>query len=236
MTRLVPPELEPAWRAVPALADLAARAFGTPVARIRFVGAIWRSPMAATLAIGLAFLRLTGRLVAIDRHAMLTLTPVGPTPSRIRHRLVAAAVGLAAGLPIAMVAFGVYVVLEAGLGRTAADTVLLLMAVAVVVELVPSVVRVVRHRGRVTGVADRLGAEGGAVFEAGMAAAWPRGQGHFSRLRDAAAAAGAARNITVVADARDDYAAAIYRRAGFVPYQQGDSLLLRWPPPDSGTL
>jgi hypothetical protein len=184
--RLLPPQFQPPWRDVPALAIVATRAFGTRLAHARYFGAAWSLPSLLWLCPVLAYLRATRQLAAIDRHAMCTVTSAEPrTRATIRT-----GAGVAVVAPsVVLVTIGTASVLDrlaAALGRGAIGN---LVPIAV---SPPALVKGAALYRPFTGSRAKLLAAGAAftargerVVYAGMAAAWPRGERHFTCLRDA---------------------------------------------------
>jgi hypothetical protein len=212
-----------------------ARAHGSPLPRVPYLGAVWRIPPMLGWGATFAFLRRRGRLLAVDRHAVMTLDPPGWSRLEVARACVAGGVivGLAYSTVVGVPAYAVALLGYPNAAKLFLAVASWLLSVSLgvwCIEFGVLAVHVVGRRGRTARAAADLAVDGHEVYIAGMAAAWPRGQGHFARLRDVAVAAARDARITVVADARDEQAAAIYRRAGFAPIYTDDQLLLAFPP------
>jgi hypothetical protein len=80
MVTVVPASLWPPARRLPALAMVAARAFGTPVARLPALGLGWALPFATVWLAALTVYARRGRVAAVDRHGLLLFEERGVSP------------------------------------------------------------------------------------------------------------------------------------------------------------
>jgi hypothetical protein len=232
----VPVAFEPAWRDLPPLAWVAARAYvpaslpaGVAVAAAGCSLLVWLP--------NLVSLRSGHRLAALDRCALVVVDRVG---RRVRGHLCPAVAALACIVvtisALSVVAIGgAFAALGLGLGVDVALTVVYVVLgvpVAVAVLLL-SPWRVVRSLPKVRAVTRWLGHQdpGAPVWRLAGLAAWPRGRGHGSALLARLAEAHSAGGY-VVACPRDDAVRAWYRRLGMREHDAG-ALYLALPASDT---
>lgn len=186
----VPLRYEPAWRDVPALAWVAARAYA-PTWPPGHVPAGLLAACSLLLWLPIVFTMRAGRhLAALDRHAMVEVAAIGRgQPVTARLRLIESAMTALLALLLMMTTIGILVAdlaLRIGLGSKAAMTIAMVVVVAPTVIAVAATEpwRVIRSAPPLTRTIRALHSQapGTPIWRLGAMASWPHGSGHGSAL------------------------------------------------------
>jgi hypothetical protein len=227
---LLPPQLQPRWRDLPALAWTTANAFAPRAPRlVRWALAAAGAPLMHLPSLLAA--RSVGELASRDRHAALVVQRSGPGAPRLRRNLVSmfsaatgttlfAAVGAEVGISAvtAAVRAGVPAGLAAPIVTVGATAPVWLGALAVATSA-PAAVR--------GWFRERSTRPDGPYLRLSMFAAWPTGKGHGTRLADQVAEALQGTTLQVVASARTPELAKVYTRWGLAPQAENAQALVR---------
>lgn len=177
----------------------------------------------------LLFQHLRGGVRAIDRHAVVVLTPRSG-PGRRRHTVAAALITLVAMTTViaAVSTVAMYAAEAVGISGIWLDLSGLLLPAGLVIAYAVrgGTTQVVDSERAIAAVAANYPANT-VVWHAGGLAAWPRGQGHGDRLLTTLLADGLPGPVLVTA--RTDRVRAYYLRLGLNPHPKDDTVLV-WQP------